>query len=84
LHYAVEKGDIAIVQVLLDAKAPVDARDYDDEMQNKAPLHYAPERGHHAVVDKLLESSAVVNSSDRSRMTPLHHAALSDHIHVAQ
>src|SRR5688500_2961042 len=55
LHVAAETGQLEIARLLLDAKAPVEAR---SRIGGYTPLHLAALRGHAAVVSALLAAGA--------------------------
>lgn len=65
LHVAARKGHVAVVEVLLDAGASVDAVD-----AGKTPLHWAAEKGRDATVERLLAAGASVDAVDSDGMTP--------------
>jgi ankyrin repeat protein len=57
LHIAAERGHIAVVKLLLEAKAMVDPLDYN----NCQPLWFAAWKGHEVIVEILLAYGAPVN-----------------------
>jgi ankyrin repeat protein len=74
LHLAAENGHEAVVRILLEKSASVDARevleerhrgnphhDYDD-LQHRTALHLASQRGHIKTVQALLNAGADVNA----------------------
>ncbi|KAM6478238.1 nacht and ankyrin domain-containing protein [Trichoderma sp. SZMC 28011] len=71
LSMATEKGNEAVVKLLLNAGAEVNLKDYD----NQAPLFYAAETGKEAVVKLLLNAGAGVNLKNDYNQTPLFYAA---------
>jgi len=76
LRVAARYGHEAVVEVLLDAGASVDAK---DDVLGGTPLHFAAEHGHHAVVERLLAAGATVDLVDTEGRTPLHWAAEKGH-----
>jgi ankyrin repeat protein len=67
-------------QLLLDAKADVDAFDED----RKTPLHRAAQTGERETVEVLLRYGANVGAEDCCRWTPLHYTAQEGHLNVAR
>eukprot|EP00854_Cymbomonas_tetramitiformis_P019831 gene19831-23717_t len=77
LHCAAASGDPAIVRILLQAGADIDARD--SGPRNETPLHYAALSGNLGAVSAvktLLQAGADINARDRHGATPLHYAAI--------
>ena len=70
LHYASGKGYAGIVQLLLDRKAPLNAKCNSGE----APLHWAANNGHGEVVEILLGKGADPNAKGHMGRTPLMYA----------
>lgn len=68
LHAAARRGDLNVVQTLLDHGAKVDIRDHNKE----SPLHIAAEAGHHETVKLLLNAGAAVLAKNCTGSTPLH------------
>ena len=66
LMKAADRGNVAEVQRLLAAGAPVNAKDNDGE----TALMMAADDGHAAVVKLLLEAGAAVNDADEDGETP--------------
>ena len=60
----------AVVQLLLQYKADVNARNH----ENETPLHHASRHGGADVVQLLLEHKADVKARNHENETPLHHA----------
>jgi ankyrin repeat protein len=72
LHDAALKGHIAVVRVLLEHGAKLDARN----ATGGTPLHDAALAGQTAVVELLLDKGAAINAKDtEGGETPLHRAA---------
>ncbi|MCX5659287.1 MAG: ankyrin repeat domain-containing protein [Planctomycetota bacterium] len=63
LHTAAMGGDVAEVRELLEAKYPVNRRDF----LGYTPLHWAVKNNHLEVVEILLSAGADVNASDESK-----------------
>ncbi len=80
LHWAAFWGHVQVARCLLEAGAPVDARNN----YWATPLHFAAGSGHTAVVRLLLEHSADPNAGDDERQTPLHWAAEAGHRGAAE
>lgn len=74
MHSAAFGGSAAIVDMLVEKGANVDAADND----GWAPLHYACRAGHPHVVQSLVTGGANVNARNASRSTPLHICACGD------
>jgi TPR repeat protein len=70
LHAAVEAGHVAMVKLLLDRGANVNAVTRD----GKAALHLAARTLRADLVALLLDRGAAVNPADKTRSTPLHYA----------
>ena len=71
LHYAAEKDDVEILNLLLDAGADVNLK----SRFGRTAIRVAACHGHIAAVRKLLQAGADVNISDDFRRTPLMDAA---------
>ncbi|XP_060594443.1 transient receptor potential cation channel subfamily A member 1-like isoform X2 [Ruditapes philippinarum] len=85
LHCAVNSGDLKAVKVCLSAGAPVDAKQED----NSTPLHFACAQGSIDMVRMMQEMQPerfgiAIKSPDVLKMTPLHRAALFDHVSVVE
>jgi hypothetical protein len=76
LHYAAAYGHKDVVELLLAAKAEVNAKDN----EGCTPLHVVAYTGQTDVADLLLTNGADVNTSDRGGWTPLHTAVARDKI----
>lgn len=84
LHRAAERGGLALVALLLDAGASVDAR-----TRFRTPMHgretalmLASRQGHEAVVGLLMEGLAAVDLLDANHRSALSHAAEVGHTSV--
>ncbi|CAH8442466.1 unnamed protein product [Schistosoma turkestanicum] len=71
LHFAAGYNRLAIVELLLQYKADVHAKD----KGGLVPLHNACSYGHAKVAELLIQHGANVNVTDLWRFTPLHEAA---------
>jgi ankyrin repeat protein len=79
LHWAAREGRTGIVEFLVEAGAPVDAR---DNNIGWTPLHLAAWGGHLETVQFLVERGAPVDAKDRYGRTPLHWAARDNRLNV--
>lgn len=71
LHFAAARGKVSMVQVLLDAGAPVDIRN----AVGQSALHCASRNGHVDVVKQLLFNNAAIDAKDENDQTALHGAS---------
>ena len=79
LHMAAMEGRTDIVEFLVTAAVPVDAR----TRFGDTPLFDAALRGHVATVAALIGAGADVNAGDRRGDTPLHVAAYAGNVAAA-
>ena len=80
LHWAAERGDVALTEVLLYAGAQVSSG---TRIGHYTPLHLASRKGHLEVVDLLLQAKSNPNTATtNSGATPLHFAAVSGRAEV--
>ena len=77
LHHAARAGDAAMVRLLLENGADLEARD----PGGTTALHYAAYWGHPEVAQVLLAAGADPNALDRAGYTPLAWARERDHRH---
>ena len=83
LHIASRKGNIKIVEKLLEAKADTNPLDpYEKDIPS--PLHVASEKGHFQIVQKLLDAQAEVDVLDHNKYTPLQVATYYNHSTVVK
>lgn len=68
------------VQLLIDAKAPIDATDED----TRTALHRAATTGNAETVGALIAAGADVNAADITRWTPMHFACQDGHLEVVK
>jgi ankyrin repeat protein/tetratricopeptide (TPR) repeat protein len=80
LHAAVNGGNKAMVKLLIDRGAQVDARDG----SNETPLHVAAGKGFKAIAELLLDAKADVNAKAYDGTTPLHEAVRQGFRNVAE
>ena len=72
LHWAADRGDSAMTEVLLRARADVKAT---TRIGAYTPLHIASRSGHAAVVKALLKAGSDANALSEAGASPLHFAA---------
>ncbi|KAF2893160.1 hypothetical protein ILUMI_13011 [Ignelater luminosus] len=72
LHYAILKGKLQIIDLLLSKGASVNTRNYKSETS----LHYGAKYGNLEIVDKLIYYKADINAINKKGNTPLHIAIL--------
>jgi ankyrin repeat protein len=75
LHLAAAMGDEKLVQMLIDAKASVNAKCNKNMLTGQTPLHLAAGQGRLKVMQILLNHEAAVDVRDSFGATPLHEAA---------
>ncbi|KAF8249342.1 ankyrin [Wilcoxina mikolae CBS 423.85] len=80
LHLATTNGRNSTVQLLLDRRADIEAKD----TSHCTPLHRAASMGLEAKVRLLLDRGADIEAKNRDNFTPLHKAALRGHKATAQ
>jgi len=66
LHYAVENNNLAVVTMLLEAGANIEARRYD----SLTPLHVAARRGYGNIIRALMAHGADIDARDEHMNTP--------------
>lgn len=79
---AAEKGDAAMVEILLTHKPDVNAKSTDDG--RFSALYWAAWRGHAAIVSLLLSAKAKVDIKTSDRETPLYTAAQNGHFNIVK
>jgi len=72
LHCATWKGHVAVVAVLLEAGADVNARNQNDHW-GTTPLHAAAHANQAAIAQMLLDKGADLNAPDLTGQPPMHH-----------
>lgn len=80
LHYAAMRGDIDLLDALIDAGAQVNAR---GEL-GATPLHMAAAHGSLSAVELLLANGANVNAQTDKGTTPLHYAMTFGYTNVTE
>ncbi len=80
LDAAVLKGDLAMVRMLADRGADVNAK----TPGGATPLHDAALKGYEQIAAVLMEHGAQVNARDGYGATPLHDAAMGGHTSLVQ
>ena len=81
LHRAASKGELSIVNALLQGGVNTNAKHGDDDA---TPLHAAASGGHLSVIKVLLVQKAKVTATDNGGLTPLHRAARKGHAKIAE
>jgi len=81
LQHAAHKGDLTVVQILINAGALVDS---DGDNTHNTPLHRAAAKGYANVVKLLLAGGAKVDQYDKDGNTALHYAALQESAETVQ
>ena len=81
LHFAALSGHTSIGKLLLQHGADINCLCAEDL---QSPLHCAASRGHAEVVSLLIAKGAEVDIRNASNATPLHHAAMNNHIRVVE
>ena len=79
MHYAAEYGNIEIAQLLIEAGADVQHRDFD----KATALHHAAVGGFVDIVKLLLENGADINAKDKAGEAAMDGAAFFGHTNVA-
>jgi hypothetical protein len=80
LHWAADRGDKAVVKMLLDIGADRNASTH----SGYTALHWAAARGREDVVELLLDGAAPPPQKEEKRLTPLHTAALNGRLGVVR
>ncbi|XP_072932093.1 ankyrin repeat domain-containing protein 27-like [Epargyreus clarus] len=76
LHMACIHGKAAVVEILIDIGAEIDATD----LNECTSLHYAAARGHQNALLLLLHSGANINKQNIEKNTPIHLAVNNGHL----
>lgn len=80
LHTAAAKGNLHIIQYLVDQHVSLEPVDY----QGRTPLHVACEHGYVSVVQFLAEAGANIGATIDGGLSPLHKAAAQGHLSTVQ
>jgi ankyrin repeat protein len=80
LKMAIEKGDLTIIQLLLQYGAKLDYQDED----GRTPLHYAVSYGKEEIIRALLVKNTFTGLMDKNGRTPLKAALEKRHFHLVQ
>ena len=80
LNIATSAGNIALVKLLLDNRANLDAINKNNN--NKTAFIIASQKGHHEVVEELLLRGANVNAADASGSTALIYASKNGYLNI--
>ena len=75
LWAAAIKGDVAGIDAALKAGADIEGIDFSENSNGRRALNYAALNNHPAAIEALLAAGANLESQNRTRFTPLHHAA---------
>jgi hypothetical protein len=75
LWRASSDGDVARVKSALAAGADIEGIDFSENKNGRRALNYAALNDRAAVIEALLAAGANIESLNRTRFTPLHHAA---------
>ncbi len=82
MHWAAERGDVAVVAALLEAGASPSA--VSPSRRGVAPVHVAAHRGRLEVLRALIDAGADPAVVDRDGLTPLHWAALAGELETVR
>jgi ankyrin repeat protein len=75
LWKAAQSGDVAGIAAALKAGADIEGIDFSENRNGRRALNYAALNNHPAAIEALLAAGANIESQNRTRFTPLHHAA---------
>lgn len=75
LWRAAKDGDVAKVKAALAAGADIEGIDFSENQNGRRALNYAALNNQVEVIEVLLAAGANIESQNRTRFTPLHHAA---------
>lgn len=84
LWAAAQSGDVAGIKAALDAGADIEGIDFSENRNGRRALNYAALNNHPAAIEALLAAGANIESQNRTRFTPLHHAAEAGSIDAIQ
>jgi len=80
IHVAARQGGLAVLNVLAENKAKLDAATSDGDNA----LHLAVRAGHLRVSKRLFELGLDLNSANKAKDTPLHLAVGRDHLEIVE
>ncbi|KAJ1470373.1 ankyrin repeat-containing domain protein [Baffinella frigidus] len=80
LHAACKRGQVAMVQLLLEAGADANLQTYAGD----TPLHWTAQKGHAAIARSLIAAGALVNIKTHDSFTALIFAAAHSHYETVQ
>lgn len=75
LWEAAKEGDLAGIDAALKAGADIEGIDFSENRNGRRALNYAALNDQAAAIEALLAAGANIESQNRTRFTPLHHAA---------
>lgn len=75
LWQASKDGDVARIKAALAAGAEIEGIDFSDSPNGRRALNYAALNNRPEAIEALLAAGANIESQNRTRFTPLHHAA---------
>lgn len=75
LWAAAQDGDVAGIEAALAAGADLEGIDFGENRNGRRALNYAALNNQPAAIEALLAAGANIESQNRTRFTPLHHAA---------
>jgi ankyrin repeat protein len=75
LWAASQKGDVAAIKAALAAGADIEGIDFSENNNGRRALNYAALNNRAEAIEALLAAGANIESQNRTRFTPLHHAA---------
>lgn len=81
LHFAVQNGDLAVVQFLIEHGADIKAQDI---VFSRSAIHFAAESGNLDTVKYLAEHGADLQDRDGYGASALHYAAKSNHLDIVK
>ncbi|CAL1545967.1 unnamed protein product [Lymnaea stagnalis] len=79
---AAAKGNVEIMNLLLDAGADPNTPNSDDLLWERRPIHIAASKGHLCVLKLLVQRGASINQPDSDHRTPLHWVAMYGQSHM--